>query len=235
VASRVRKLVYISTCNVYELASYVEHQVVTEEAQLERFPVRRGHYSSAKLRAEALVTEAMKRGSCPTVVLRPGTLYGPGAEVYTGIIGFSFARRIFVVFGDGSSELPLVHVDNAVDAIVECITNGAADNQVFNVVDCGPVTKRMYMERVVQALHPRAIVIYCPMSLLLALTWLQEKLVAILGKQSPLTVYRVMSSQKRVRYSTSNIENVIGWRSRMGFEQGVEQLMRDDGRTANAV
>jgi len=76
------------------------------------------------------VTEAMKRGSCPTVVPRPATLYGPGAEIYTGITSLSFAHRIFVVFGDGSNELPLVHVDNAVDAIGECITNGAADNEM---------------------------------------------------------------------------------------------------------
>ena len=169
----------------------------------------------------------------PTVVLRPGTLYGPGAEVYTRMMGVSFARRIFVVFGDGESELPLVHVDNAVDAIVECIGNSAADNQVFNVVDHDLVTKKMYMERVVKPLYPKATVIYCPMSLLLALTWLQEKLLAILGKQPFLTVYRLVSSQKRIRYSTSRIENAIGWRSHIRFEQGAEQLIREHGRAAD--
>jgi nucleoside-diphosphate-sugar epimerase len=233
--SRVKKLVYISSCNVYEVAGYTENQVVTEEAQLERFPLRRGHYSAAKLQAEAFVTEAMKRECCPTVVLRLGTLCGPGADVYTRMMGVSFARRIFVVFGDGESELPLVHVDNAVDAIVECISNSAADNQVFNVVDHDPVTKKMYMERVVKPLYPKATVIYCPMSLLLTLTWLQEKLLAILGKQPFLTVYRLVSSQKRVRYSTSRIENAIGWRSRLRFEQGAEQLIREHGRPAKTT
>jgi nucleoside-diphosphate-sugar epimerase len=229
---RVKKLIYISSCNVYEVAGYTENQLVTEEAQLERFPLRRGHYSAAKLQAEAMVTEAMNQDGCPTVVLRPGTLYGSGSEVYTKMMGVSFARRIFVVFGDGESELPLVHVDNAVDAIVECISNSAADNQVFNVVDQDLVTKRMYMERVVKPLHPKATVTYCPMSLLLTLTWLQEKLLAILGKQPFLTVYRLMSSQKRVRYSTSKIENAIGWRSRIGFEQGAEQLIKEHQRLA---
>jgi nucleoside-diphosphate-sugar epimerase len=225
--------VYISSCNVYEVAGYTENQVVTEEAQLERFPLRRGHYSAAKLQAEALVTEAMHHDGCPTVVLRPGTLYGPGAEVYTGMMGVSFARRIFVIFGDGESELPLVHVDNAVDAIVECISNSAADNQVFNVVDHDPVTKKMYMERVIRPLYPKAFVIYCPMSVLLILTWLQEKLIVIIGKPPYITVYRLVSSQKRVRYSTSRIENAIGWRSHIRFKQGAEQLVRTHGRAAD--
>jgi nucleoside-diphosphate-sugar epimerase len=137
---------------------------------------------------------------------------------------------MFVVFGDGESELPLAHVDNAVDAIVECMRNRAADNQVFNVVDQDHVTKRMYMERVVKPLYPKAAVIYCPMFLLLAATWIQEKLLLIVGQQPFLTVYRLMSSQKRVRYSTSKIENAIGWRSRIAFEQGAEQLIKGTER-----
>lgn len=231
--SRVKKLVHISSCNVYEVAGYAENQLVTEQEQLERFPQRRGHYSAAKLRAEALVTEAMNHDGLCAVVLRPGSLYGPGAKVYTNIMGVSFAGCIFVVFGDGTSELPLIHVDNAVDAIVECISNSAADNQVFNVVDRDLVTKKMYMERIVIPLYPKAAVIYFPMSLLLALTRLQDKLLTILGIQPLLTVYRLVSSQKRVRYSTSRIENAIGWRSRIGFEQGAEQVIREHGRAAD--
>ena len=52
----------------------------------------------------------------PTVVLRPGTMYGPGGELFTRMMGASFARRVFVVFGYGNCALPLVHVDNAVDS-----------------------------------------------------------------------------------------------------------------------
>jgi nucleoside-diphosphate-sugar epimerase len=148
------------------------------------------------------------------------------------MMGVSLARRIFVVFGDGKSELPLVHVDNAVDAIVECVRNSAADNQVFNVVDQNPVTKTTYMGRVIRPLFPNAFVIYVPMSLLLALTWLQEKLLVILGRQPILTVYRLTSAQKRVRYSTSRIQTAIGWRSHVTFEQGIEGLIKERCRGA---
>lgn len=231
----IKKLVYISSCSVYEVAGYVENQVVTEDAQLERFPLRRGHYSAAKQQAEALVAQAMNNAAYPIVVLRPGALYGPGAEGYTRMLGVSFGRRIFVVFGDRQRELPLAHVDNVVDAIVESIGNSAADNRVFNVVDSDPVTTEMYMERIVKVLYPRASTIYCPLSLLLILTWLQEKLMPVFGKQPFLTVYRLASSQKCVRYSTSRIEKAIGWRSRIGFAEGAEQQTREHGQAAETV
>lgn len=226
----VKKLVYISSCNVYEVAGYPENQVVTEEAQLERFPLRRGHYSAAKLQAEALVTAAMSKYSCAAVVLRPGTIYGPGAEIYTNMMGISLAGRFFVVFGDGESQLPLVHVDNAVAAIIECVSHSAADNEIFNVVDDDRVTKRVYMDRVVKALCPNAKVVYCPISLLLALTWLQEKLFGIFGRRPFLTVYRLVSSQKRIRYSASKIRNMMGWRPHVSFDQAVEQLIGEHRR-----
>jgi nucleoside-diphosphate-sugar epimerase len=232
-SGRVKKLIYISSCNVYEVAGYTENQVVTEEAQLERSPLRRGHYTAAKLLAEGLVTAAMKDDRCRIVVLRPGTLYGPGAEVYTKMLGISFGARFFFVFGDGDSALPLVHVDNTVDAVVECIRRRAADNRVFNVVDQDLVTKRMYMKQVVAPLYPQATVIYCPMSLLIAATWLQERVLRLVGKTPYLTVYRLVSSQKRVRYSTTKIETTIGWRSRIRFGQGADQQITEHRRRAS--
>jgi 2-alkyl-3-oxoalkanoate reductase len=228
----VEKLVYISSCSVYDIAACAENELVTEGAQLERFPMLRGHYTAAKLQAEALVTEAMNRGGCPTVVLRPGTLFGPGAETFTRMMGVSFAQRLFVVFGDGETELPLVHVDNAVDAIVECMRNQAADGQVFNVVDPGPVTKKTYVDRVIKPLHPGALVIYCPMPLILALTLVQEKLLSAVGRRPLLTAYQLATSQRGVKYDTSRIERVIGWQPRVSFEQEVDQLLQRNAQPA---
>jgi nucleoside-diphosphate-sugar epimerase len=230
----VRKLVYISSCNVYEVAGYAENQVITEEAQLERFPMRRGHYTAAKLQAEALVTEAITRNWFPAVVLRPGTLFGPGADIFPRMMGVSFARRVFVVFGDGENELPLVHVDNAVDAIVECMRNRAADGQVFNVVDPGPITKKIYVEQLIKPLYPRALVIYCPMPLIRNLTLVQEKILSGLGWQPFFTAYRLSSSQKAVKYDTSSIERAIGWRPRINFEQGTDQLVKERAARSGA-
>jgi len=216
-AAAIGKLVYISSLSVYETSGYHENQWVGEDAQLERRPLRRGTYTATKLRAETIVTQAMSGGFCPTVVLRLGALYGPGAPPHTGMVGVPLGSRVFLAFGDRNSVLPLLHVDDAADAIVACLRSSAADNQVFNVVGRGAVTKSMYVERVVKPLYPKATVIYCPLPLLIATTWLQENVLAAIGRQPPLTVYRLVSSQRRVRYSASGIERAIGWRARAGF------------------
>lgn len=221
----IEKLVYISSCSVYGVADYEPHQVVTEESSLERFPERRGHYSASKQRAETLVTEAMKAGDFPIVVLRPGTIYGPGGEIFTPMLGLSHANKLFLVFGNGQFALPLVYVDNVADAVLQCLKIPDADHQIFNVVDTEGITKKCYMEGLVKKLYPHSHLIYFPYWLLYGLTWVQEQVFRVLRRPPFLTTYRLVSSQRPIRYDSSKIAHMIGWRPRVTFDQAVAELV----------
>lgn len=221
----IEKLVYISSCSVYGVADYEPHQVVTEESSLERFPERRGHYSASKQRAEALVTEAMKAGDFPIVVLRPGTIYGPGGEIFTPMLGVSFGDRVFVVFGGGKFVLPLVYVDDVADAVVKCLESEAADNQIFNVVGRERVTKRRYIQKLVRRSRPGSLYLYLPYWLLFGMTWMQERLLRVVLREPFLTTYRLISSQRQVFYDSSKIERLLGWETRVPFDEAVERIL----------
>src|SRR5206468_10697192 len=151
----VRKLVDVSYCSVYGVSDFEPGQVITEEGALERFPTRRGSYSGAKLRAEELVREALKLGQFPIVILRPGTIYGPGGNVFTPMIGLSVQNKVFVVIGNGSLELPLVYVDDVAQAILKCIQMGEANGEIFNLVASERITKGTYVEKLLKRVYPQ--------------------------------------------------------------------------------
>lgn len=224
----VSKLVYISSCSIYGVADYQINQMVTEESSLERSPWRRGYYTVSKQRAEAFVTEAMGRVSFPIVILRPGTIYGPGGQAFTPMMGLSLANRLFLVFGRGKLELPLVHVDNVVDAIFLSMGASSANDQIFNVVDSERITKEIYMRWLIRKLYPKAHVVYVPNSLLYCLTWVQEHAFRLLKKDPVLTTYRLISSQKQIRYDSSKIEKTLGWKPRVTFDQAVAEIASGD-------
>lgn len=224
-ANGIEKLVYISSCSVYGVADYQDHQVVTEESGLERFPWRRGAYSASKQQAEALVTEAMNAGDFPIVVLRPGTIYGLGGEIFTPMIGLSLANQVFLVFGSGQFVLPLVYVDNVADAVFLCLKTHEADYQIFNVVDTEEITKKRYMEGLVKKLYPQSQLVYLPYWLLYGLTWIQERVFRVLRRPPFLTTYRLVSSQRPIRYNSSKIECVIGWQPRVTFDQATAEMV----------
>jgi predicted dehydrogenase/nucleoside-diphosphate-sugar epimerase len=208
---KVKKLVYISSCSVYGVADYKEEQLVTEGSSLERFPERRGHYSLAKLRAEQIITEAMASGQLPIICLRPGTYFGPGGDIFTPMMGFAVGRKLFAIIGKGDFTLPLVSIDNLVDAIITVMQKSESNGKIYNVVDSDSPTKKQYVESFLKKLYPAAKYIYLPYTLFYGIVYLQEIMIGMLKRSPFLTRYRLVSSQKKIFYDSSRIRNDLKW------------------------
>ncbi len=222
---RVERLVYISSCSVYGVADLTPGELVDESAPLERFPQRRGFYSWAKLEAETLVTAFMAQGKTAVVCLRPGTIYGPGGENYTPMLGFALGQRLFALIGDGRMVLPLVQVDNLVAAILAGLAVRPAVSGVYNVVDPERVDKRRYMREFICRLYPGARCLYLPYGLLYGVTLLQEKLCLLLRRRPFLTCYRLTASQRPIVYDAGKIGRELGWRPVVSFAEAAAQMV----------
>ena len=231
-ASRqVKKLVYISSCSVYGSADYKEGQVVDENSPLERFPERRGIYSWAKLEAEKIVLDYMNQDKVPAVCLRPGTIYGPGGENFSPMLGFSWKNKIFVVIHKKGFTLPLVYVDNLIQAIIAALIQDKSTGQVYNVVDSQQIGKIEYMDTFISKLYPGAWCFYLPYSLLSAAVSLQETLFSIIKRKPVLTKYRLTSSQKPIIFDASKIKNHLGWQPSFSFEQAALRIIEHEKST----
>jgi len=228
----IKKLVYISSCSVYGVAECATGQVVDESSLLESFPERRGLYSLAKLKAEMLVTAFMALNKAPTVCLRPGTIYGPRGENYTPLVGFSIGNKVFAVIGNGEMVLPLIYIDNLVEAILVAMTDAKSSGQVYNVVDSQQVYKKQYMETFIQKLYPQSWCLYVPLHLLSAVVGIQEKLFGLLRIKPLLTGYRLASSQNPVVYNASKISKDLGWQPLITFEEAAQRIVTSQQITA---
>jgi nucleoside-diphosphate-sugar epimerase len=218
-----RKLIYISSCSVYGIAQCRRHAVLAEDAPLERFPERRGRYSASKQEAETYVSQQM--ASCETriVILRPGTIYGPGGDLYTPMMGFR-AGSTYAVIGSGNFQLPFVHIDNVVSAIGLCLEREQADGEIFNVVDPEPLTKRAYMNEVIRRVDRGARVFYVPYALLYTVTWCQEVAFALMKRRPVLTRYRLTSSQRPIVYNSNKLMTRVDWKPKVALRDALEQL-----------
>lgn len=224
-AFKVKKLVYISSCSVYGIAACKAGQTIDENSPLEHAPEQRGAYTRAKLEAERLVTRFMQQDETPVVCLRPGTIYGPGAAVYTPMVGFSLGNRVFAVIGDGESVLPLVYIDSLVAAVLVSLTSEKSNGQIYNVVDADRVTKRRYMNSLIRPLYPRSRSFYLPYSLLYFLVLVQEKLFTAMQRKPVLTCYRLVASQMPILYDVTKIVNDLDWQPVVSFEEAVANLI----------
>lgn len=222
--TRPHRLIYVSSCSIYGTADCAPHTRITESSPLEARPALRGNYAASKLEADIAVTAFMRAGVVPTTVLRPGTIYGPGTEAYTPLIGLA-AGPVRLVIGDGSFVLPFVYVDNLVDAISLSMTKAEAVGEVFNVVDPEPLTKRAFVDGAIRPIEHGARVLYVPYALLYGATWVQERIFSLLKRRPVLTCYRLASSQRSVLYDSRRIEARLGWRALVPAEAAMRRLV----------
>ena len=93
-----------------------------------------GDEAAAAVRSmESQVLEASARGSVEGVILRYGMFYGPQVPSTIKMIDMIRKRRLPVVRGD-VSQLPLIHVDDAVSATSAALDRAPAGS-VYDIVD----------------------------------------------------------------------------------------------------
>lgn len=216
-----RRLVYVSSMSVFDHAGRAPTAVMNESSAYEPHPEWRGAYTQTKLSAERHVREAIERQGLPAVILRPGQIFGPGAEKVTpnGVIGL--AGR-WVAVGSGAQTLPLVYIDDVVDALVQAADAPGAPGRVFNIVDTSAVTQEAYLQRAQRKLGGELKRLRVPVWMFMLLGWGVELLGKLLKREVPLTRYRVRSLRPLANFDTTAAREQLGWTPRVGVEQGLD-------------
>jgi nucleoside-diphosphate-sugar epimerase len=191
----VKQLVHISSMSVVDQAS---SSIVSEMTRLEPHPELRGAYTRAKLEAEKLVTAA----KLPCVILRPGQIFGGGIPLVTGAVARHVAGR-WLVLGDGNLELPLVYIDDVVDAIGLAIEKKLTGGDVIQIVDPTRITQNDVAPR--SAVH------------------IPRPLVFLLGKLARQD-YRLKSALAQLHFESSRARELLGWQPRVGVREGIKRV-----------
>jgi nucleoside-diphosphate-sugar epimerase len=228
----VERLLYISSLSCLHAAVARRGDVVTEDWPLEPSPTKRGAYTQAKTAAEKIVLDAVRDRHLRAVLLRPGRVFGPGMTLLTPEV----ARRIgnlFVILGDGTRDLPLVYVDDVIDAIVLAAETSKFDGRVFHIVDQTRITQNQVVRDYITKNAVKAKVIHVPVAGVYCLALGFELMSKILNRPVPLSIYKVKSALARMRFNCTRAENELGWQPRVGVASGLRETMAAE-RTSSA-
>lgn len=112
-------------------------------------PAELSPYGEAKRQAEGFAS-----AYAPSVILRPGIVYGPGsAQWSTRVAEWLFARRLGDLGPRGDGRCNLVHVDDLVAAIVHGLRDPSARGRVYNLSLPSPPTWNDYFVDYARALR----------------------------------------------------------------------------------
>jgi predicted dehydrogenase/nucleoside-diphosphate-sugar epimerase len=224
-AHGVGRLVYVSSMGVLDHAGHKTGVPVTEKSPLEPAPLNRGTYTRTKLDAENMVLDAIRTRGLKAVIIRPGQIFGPGAEKVTPNGVIAIAGK-WIVSGSGNRQIPLVYRDDVVDALLLAAESGAALGRTFNIVDTTPIDQNGYLGRQRSALGATSIW-KVPEGLLLVAATGIEMLGKALKRGVPLSRYKIRSLKPLAPFDTTDAVTVLGWKPRVGIQEGLRRTFGD--------
>jgi nucleoside-diphosphate-sugar epimerase len=220
----VQRLVYISSLSCLHAAIASETSQITESWPIEVAPQKRGFYTQAKTAAETIVRDAVTRRHLPAVILRPGRVFGPGAALITAEIARKVGNR-FIVLGDGNRKLPMVYVEDVIDAIILASEKSNFDGSVFHIVDDEPITQNQLLEQYRENCAPNADVRHIPLPIIYTVAFALQFLGNVLRRSVPLTPYRLRSALAPMNFDCTQAHTQLGWSPRVGIRSGIRSTI----------
>jgi len=222
---RPRRFVNVSSFAVYSNLRLRHGSLFDESCPLEDAPQERSDaYGFGKLKQDELVQEYGVRRGLPWVIVRPGSVFGPGKKALTGRVGID-TFGIFAHVG-GSNQIPLTFVDNCAEAIVMAGLTPGIDGEVFNIVDDNLLTSRRLL-RAYKQKAGRFWSIPVPYFAAYALSALWENYSRWSQGQLPAAFNRRRCSAewKSHRYSNQKLKERIGWKPRVPMDQALAAFL----------
>jgi 2-alkyl-3-oxoalkanoate reductase len=220
--SGVEQVVYVSSLSVYGATN---HPYLDEDSIYERRAAERGVYTQTKLAADQAVRSFAQEHATPRVLLlRPGTIYGPGVKLPTGRFTLPSAPDRPLVAGGRGVPMPLTYVDNVIDAMRAAASSQAPTGRVFNVVDDALLDQGGVDRALREASNGKVRATFVPYPVVWAMM-LGVDLVSLRKGRLGTARYRLSRTLANMRYRCERIRGELGWSPRVSLVEGLSRTM----------
>ena len=152
----LKKVIYLSTIDVYEDAKIISELTVLNPATL---------YGMSKLYCEKMVNSFCENIKVKSQILRIGHVYGPGEEKYKKLLPIAIKKILndhdVELWGDGSELRSFIYIDDVIKACLASI-DLRDDVGVINIVSDQAISIASLLAKLVEILHTPLKLIHKP-------------------------------------------------------------------------
>jgi nucleoside-diphosphate-sugar epimerase len=139
------KVVFVSSLSVYDINVMKDHALIDETSPLQDSEAARTNYARAKCIADKLALKYLGSSALPLTIVRPGIVYGPGMKNPLTGVALPIRDVFWVATGHPQKLLPLIYIDDLIDALMLISKRADTGGKVFNLVNPAMPTHREYL------------------------------------------------------------------------------------------
>lgn len=211
-AKGIRRFIYTGTIDSYYSAD--ANEIITSDSPLDSKISSRNLYARSKANCEAILIDLYRKRGFPVVIFRPGIVIGKGCPpAHWGVGMFQSATRLSY-WGNGENKLPLVLVEDVVNALVLGLDKEGIEGQSFLLTDEPLLSAREYVEVVSKASGTTLRAAPTPIWKYFLTDALKETAKHMIKHPNrKIPSYRDWDSRShRARYDASKTKSMLGWK-----------------------
>ena len=213
----VRRFVHTSSHTVYGLGY---GRFLTEKDALRPDP---DPYSLTKAEGDRLMRRLMLSSQVETVILRPGTFFGPGDRLHFGRMAQKVKDGKGLILGRGDNALPFCYVTDIVQGFLLAAYHEHAPGNVYNITNDRPLTQVEMFNAIADAVggvRPRLHLPYLP---IYYGSIVAERVVAPLTRTKPVvTQLGAMMFGSDNRHSVEKARRELGYEPKVDLRTGIQ-------------
>lgn len=210
-AAGVERVIHFSSMAAYGPPS---RPVIAEELAPDTKQAAR--YGRTKALGDVRALQIGEEVNQDVTIIRPGQVYGPRGRSWTVNLFKLVKRGLPVIFGDGTGHAHPIYIDNLIDGLLLAAVRPEAAGQAFNFVDQAlPWKEFLGYYGAMCGKRPRRLPLSLARVVLAAVR-------PIIGRAESTDALLTYYTNKSV-YSTDKAQELLGYRRRIGFEEGMAQ------------
>jgi nucleoside-diphosphate-sugar epimerase len=215
-AAGVHRFVHTSSHTVYGLGY---GRFLTEKDALLPDP---DPYSLTKAEGDRLMRRLMLKSNVETVILRPGTFFGPGDRLHFGRIAQRMKNGKGVIIGRGDNALPFCYVTDVVQGFLLAAYHEKAPGNVYNISNDRPLTQQEIFTSIADEVGGTRPTRHLPYYPIYFGSIAAEKITHITHSRPMVTRLGVMMFGTDNRHSVEKARSELGYEPRVDLRQGIE-------------
>jgi len=218
-AEGVGRVVHVSSWTVYGMGL---GRLVREDHPLR--PLREP-YAITKASGDMAVQRMIAADHLPAVIIRPGTIFGPGDQLNFGRTADRLRSGKRVIVGSGNNALPLVYVSDVVQGLLLALDQSQAVGQAYNISNDQSLTQRQFLEAIARETGLTPPRLRIPYPALYATAYVSERLAMLTRSQrDPLvTRHGIALFGTDNRHAIDKARQELGYAPRVDLPEGVSR------------
>ncbi len=185
-------------------------------------------YCITKREAEDLVNRFHIEKGLPTIIIRPGNVFGPKDRTTFAKMAQLLEKGQMVYISKGKALTCPTYIENLIDAILLAGTKKDTVGETFIITDGLDITWKEYTDKIAYKLGVRPPLFSIPYPLAYSAGAVCEAILKLFRSKKPpiITRYRIANAGKDYHFSIEKARTKLGYQPRISFDEAMTRTVK---------